>query len=338
MWSGTLWAPALLEPWVHWIHPDVQGFYKWIFDSLGLLNEFVRQVVTSRRDSGFRSWATWLEEDLGSRPCAWHRPDFLLLLLPSLLLKTRKLRLDASLLSPTSSVLSSVRLGCRISVGLVLQLSPYTSFWTFFDPCLPLVRISLRWLRLKSLRLVGWMGGPGMSKWLCSLPGSRGWPYIAMIPEVDGDSTPLGPLCVLPAVHRLWASLRLIHLRDWDKGWVPQCVFSLGSAVSFVEAWYTTDLHVEEVLSGACDDQLRLMVADLIESFGTVDKSILDCALGRLGLHHTVSGRFTSPTIIRSSGGSGWLLAWMGLGAGMRGIPQGCPLIMVFIVALYVPW
>ena len=35
--------------------------------------------------------------------------------------------------------------------------------------------------------------------------------------------------------------------------------------------------------SGACDDQLHVMVADVIKSF---DRSILDSALGRLGLLH----------------------------------------------------
>ena len=31
-------------------------------------------------------------------------------------------------------------------------------------------------------------------------------------------------------------------------------------------------------------DQLHVMVADVIKSFDTVDRSILDCTLGRLGL------------------------------------------------------
>ena len=55
--------------------------------------------------------------------------------------------------------------------------------------------------------------------------------YIAMIPKADGDSTHLEhrPLCVLPVVERLWASLWLAHLKDWVKGWVPESVFCLGS-------------------------------------------------------------------------------------------------------------
>ena len=41
--------------------------------------------------------------------------------------------------------------------------------------------------------------------------------YIAMIPETDGDATPLGPrpLSVLPIVYRIWASARMGQLEDW---------------------------------------------------------------------------------------------------------------------------
>ena len=110
--------------------------------------------------------------------------------------------------------------------------------------------------------------------------------YIAMIPKADGDSTPLGqrPLSVLPDVYRLWASLRLGHLREWVEGWLPKSAFSLGNGLSPVEAWFTTALEIEEVLSGTGGDQLHVMVADIIKSLNTVDRSILDCTLGRLGL------------------------------------------------------
>ena len=82
-------------------------------------------------------------------------------------------------------------------------------------------------------------------------------------------------------MYRLWASLRLGHLREWVEEWFLRSVFSLGNGLSSVEAWFSTALDIEEVLSGAGADQL---VADVIKSFDTVDRSILDCALGRLGL------------------------------------------------------
>ena len=81
-----------------------------------------------------------------------------------------------------------------------------------------------------------------------------------------------------------WASLRLTHLKERVQNWIPQSVFSLGNGVSSVEAWFSTALDIEEVLSGAGSDQLHVMVADVIKSFDAVDRSILDGALGRFGL------------------------------------------------------
>ena len=82
---------------------------------------------------------------------------------------------------------------------------------------------------------------------------------------------------------------------------------------------------------------LVVMVADVIKSFDTVDRSILDCALGRLGL----SDWFRK--VHFSFHGQVWLKFKLAAGLGEPwcrdgGIRQGCPLSMIFIVALYVPW
>ena len=63
--------------------------------------------------------------------------------------------------------------------------------------------------------------------------------YIAMIPEAKVDSTPLGhrPLCVLPVVYRIWASVRSVCIQDWFYSWVSDSVFSAGKGVSSVDAW-----------------------------------------------------------------------------------------------------
>ena len=44
--------------------------------TLEVFNQFVSQVVITRRDSRLLWWSNWLREDLGSRPYAWLRPDF----------------------------------------------------------------------------------------------------------------------------------------------------------------------------------------------------------------------------------------------------------------------
>ena len=110
--------------------------------------------------------------------------------------------------------------------------------------------------------------------------------YITVIPKADGDATPLGqrPLCVLPVVYRIWASVRLRHLDDWLRSWLPPSVFSAGSGRGSVEAWYSTALDFEEVLSGLNESHVHVFVADVVKTFETVDRGVLDQVLGRLGL------------------------------------------------------
>ena len=79
-------------------------------------------------------------------------------------------------------------------------------------------------------------------------------------------------------------------------------MFSLSNGLSSVEAWFSTVLDNEEVLSGTGGDQLHVMVADVIR------------------LRFKLAAGLGEP--------------WCRDG----GIPQGCPLSMVFIVALYVTW
>ena len=132
-------------------------------------------------------------------------------------------------------------------------------------------------------------------------------------------------------VFGLWTSLRLGHLREWVEGWLLTSVFGLGNGLSSVEAWFSTALDIEEVLSGTGGDQLHV-----IKSFDTVDRSILDCALGRLGLPDwfcKVYFAFHSQVRLMFKLPAGLGEPWCRDG----GIPQSCPLSMVFIVALYLP-
>ena len=73
---GPCGPVSSLHPWDYWVPPDLHGFYKWVFDSLEVLNGFLRQVVVSRRDVGIRKWTRWLREDVSSRPHVWLGPDF----------------------------------------------------------------------------------------------------------------------------------------------------------------------------------------------------------------------------------------------------------------------
>ena len=132
------------------------------------------------------------------------------------------------------------------------------------------------WRELKVLP-VSWYDE--LARILTKVEDSGIWPdgpldaYIAMIPKTDCDATPLGqrPLCVLPVVYRVCASARMSQLEDRFKSWVLESVFIAGGGRGSVEAWYTSALDIEEVLTGATDSDVHLFVADVIKSFDTVD-------------------------------------------------------------------
>ena len=88
---------------------------------------------------------------------------------------------------------------------------------------------------------------------------------------------------LLPLIS-VWASARMVQLEDWFRSWVLVSVFSAGGGWGSVEAWYTSALDIEEVLAGGTDSHVHLFVADVVKSFDTVDRSILDRVLSSLGL------------------------------------------------------
>ena len=70
-------------------------------------------------------------------------------------------------------------------------------------------------------------------------------------------------------------------------------MFNAGKGVSSVDAWRSTALDTEEILSNARHGDFHIFVADVVKSFDTVDRDILDCALGDLDSRHGSAG-FTS--------------------------------------------
>ena len=60
-------------------------------------------------------------------------------------------------------------------------------------------------------------------------------------------------------------------------------MFSVGGERSSVDAWFTTALDIEECLAGGVDSDVHLFVADVVKSFETVDRGILDRVLSSLG-------------------------------------------------------
>ena len=64
MSSWSVWSYLFPFPLDKRNPPDLHGFYKWVFDSIDLLNDVLKQVVVSRVDAGVRKSVSWLWEDL----------------------------------------------------------------------------------------------------------------------------------------------------------------------------------------------------------------------------------------------------------------------------------
>ena len=141
--------------------------------------------------------------------------------------------------------------------------------------------------------------------------------HIAEIPKTDGDATTgRRPLRVLSVVHRIGVSAGMGQLEDWFRSWVPESVFSAANGRGSVVAWYSSSLDIEEVLTGAADSDIHLFVPECLPGFEILTSNIMLM----LGCVFSLRLAFREP---RTRDG---------------GISKGCPLRMMFIVAMYLPW
>ena len=164
-------------------------------------------------------------------------------------------------------------------------------------------------------------------------------PECLLYAKIEVDGVPLSVSATSPSFQSFFAFGLLLgwYLEDWFNSWVPESVFSAAGGRGCVEAWKTTALNIEEVLAGAVDSHVHVFVTHVLMFFDTVDRVILDRVLGSLGVpawFRHASFEFHAHVRLRFKLASGLGEPWTRDGS----IPQGCPLSMMFIVALYLPW
>ena len=340
---------------------DIGAFFHAASDVHRRLSDFIHQVVVHRRDEAIWGWRNWIRENPLVHPYRWLRPDLvppavsLPIVLVFFLILIRLMLNSERLGFPIFAVLGKGRPALTNSAFEVqgwLPLLPEVQLPRLTGQMIADVvhhkNVSAGgldgwgWREIKVLP-VSWFDE--LARILTKVEDLGVWPdglldvYITMIPKTDGDATPLGqrPLSVLPVVYRIWASARMGQLDGWFKSWVHDSVFSAGGGRGSVEAWYTSAIDIEEVLSSAADSHVHLFVADVVKSFDTVDRGIHDRVLSNLGLpgwfRHAYF-EYHAHVRLRFKLASGLGQSWTRDG----GIPHSCPLSVMFIVSLYLPW
>ena len=163
--------------------------------------------------------------------------------------------------------------------------------------------------------------------------------YFAMIPKADGDSTPLGqrPLVFFRLSAGSGLPFGLVICGNGLRGGCLSLFSVWGIVCHLLKLGFPLLWTLRRFCPVFVGIKLHVMVADVIKSFDTVDRSILhDCTLGRLGLpgwFRKTYFAYHSQVRLRFKLAAGLGELWCGDGS----IPQGCLLSMVCIVALYVP-
>ena len=311
---GKILAIGPLHPVTFGDFELVQGvgigeFHRIVFVLHRRLSDFIHDIVVHRRDEAVKGWRNWVRENPLIHLYKWIRPD---LVPPSPFLQcyARLTPSGSGVLADPAGIDGEFRKAwlpyfCR-SGQRETSLEEFSFEVDGWLPLLPLVDLprltgqmlcdvvhrksatagsfdGWGWTELKVL-FVSWFDE--LARILTLVEDDGIWPdglldvYIARIPKTDGNVTPLGqrPLSVLPVVHRAWASTRMVQLGGWLRSWVPDSVCSAGGGRGSVEAWYTSAFDIEEVLSIAFDSHVHLFVADVIKSFDTVDRTVLDLA------------------------------------------------------------
>ena len=188
------------------------------------------------------------------------------------------------------------------------------------------------WRELKVLP-VSWYDG--LARILSKVEDLGVWPeglldaYITMIPKADGDATPLGqrPLSVLPIVYRIWASALMGQLDGWFRSWYLILSSVLGVVVVRLRLGTLLLLILRRsflVLRIPMSTFLLLMLSS----------PLTRRSLGLPGWFRHAYFEHHAHVRLRFKLASGLGQSWTQDG----GISQGCPLSMIFIVALYLPW
>ncbi|MCP3677941.1 MAG: hypothetical protein GY721_10250, partial [Deltaproteobacteria bacterium] len=150
-----------------------------------------------------------------------------------------------------------------------------------------------------------------------------------------GDPLAYRVLQILPTLYRRWGMVRLYHLRSWCEEWGLGAMYAGLPYRGAEQAIWHLALDIEEALLSG--EEVSLFSIDLFKCFDQINRPLLYRLLSLAGVPEGVVRAyrcFQERVMVYNHLASG-------LGAPhrrARGIPQGCPLSMLFTALLLRPW
>ena len=152
---------------------------------------------------------------------------------------------------------------------------------------------------------------------------------VVLLPKPKGQPGDRRPVCLLPALYRLWAAARRGAVDRWRAGWAPVDLCS--GALELPWRLAAAVLVAEEA-----GEPLAGIAFDFQKAFDTVGLSLLAVVLERAGwpaaIRRPLLAAYGHPRLVREAGvlGRPW--------APRSGIIPGCPLAVAALATVMAPW
>ena len=159
--------------------------------------------------------------------------------------------------------------------------------------------------------------------------------FLAKDPSDAEEPGAYRPLLVLPHLYRRWAAFRLQCLPAWIQTWANESMFAGIPERGAEDAWWLTSVTIETWQ--AQQIQFSGSSADIAKCFDQIVRPLVYAVAKTAGMPKRILepySRYMESLQVRNTVGGG-----LGQPFARRcGIPQGCPLSMMFIALLLRPW
>ena len=159
--------------------------------------------------------------------------------------------------------------------------------------------------------------------------------YLAKDANRSADPLAYRVLMLLPAMNRVWGSMRLKHLRPWTDSWGMSEFYAGNGNQGAEDAWYAIAGEVEQYKLG--DEDFVGGTVDIAKCFDQISRQLLYRLASKAGMPPQILNayiKYQDSLKVHNTIAKGIGQAF----SRKCGIPQGCPFSMMFSSLTMKPW